>query len=65
MIDKIAAILDHRAFLLYPWENPESEYYGAAYVTRYTHPSAIAKRRKAALKKAVLIMELFQTNGDL
>jgi len=65
MIDAIAAILDRRAFLLYPWENPESEHFGKDYVSRCCSPGAIRKRRRVAREKAEKIMELFkQSEGE-
>jgi hypothetical protein len=60
MIDKIAAILDRRAMMVWPWENPKSEYFGKDYVPRRPSPKAIEKRRRAARKKAREILKLFE-----
>ena len=60
MIHKIAAILDKRAFMIWPWENPKSEHFGKDYVTGYSTRQSIEKRRRAARRKAVLILELLR-----
>lgn len=64
MINKICSILDRRAFLVWPWEDPKNNNFGKDYVLGCPSPGAIGKRRRAAMKKAEQIMELLNHPGD-